>query len=351
MPEKPEHIRYIRQSLDTGISRETLQQIYAICADRKKCCLVGFNDYSKHLVNLLPGVIEAIVDDDPSVNGIFFRGKQVIHSSDTVESKVMVFCKFEYISEYTAKLKFSDDKKIIAVPGAFGKDGTRFADPYRHDQLHRKVFQDWENVPNSMMARDKIMYLVELFKSCSNLNGKVAEFGVWQGGSAVALMRAARYLGVKKKFLLFDLFESLEPKFKEAIMCNDEIKRKLSVEGDFLLIEGDMNEKITEFEKEEFCFVHYDLGYHPRTLRYLLDKTVEGGVVVFDNYGFATASPALYQRFFKDFGQFVMSVPFSEQGVLIKRPMDTRTEKTLKNMVKSDLAQARQEVTSQEKHG
>ncbi|MHA3914757.1 hypothetical protein [Halovulum sp. GXIMD14793] len=162
----------------TGISRETLMEIYQICVNRRKCCLVGFNDYSKHIVNLLPEKIEAIIDDDPAVLGIEFRGTKVVASSGEFESHVMVVCKYDYLSEYTAKLKFRHDDRIIATPKKFGDQPTRFADPYRHDALQRAVFRDWQDVPNSMMSQDKIMFLVELLKSCASLKGNVAEFGV-----------------------------------------------------------------------------------------------------------------------------------------------------------------------------
>ncbi|MHA3914756.1 hypothetical protein [Halovulum sp. GXIMD14793] len=146
-------------------------------------------------------------------------------------------------------------------------------------------------------------------------------------------MRPAKHLGATKDFLLFDLFESLSPQFKEAIMCDDEIKRRLAKEGEFQFVEGDMNKRIAEFGEEKFCFIHYDLGYHPNVLRFLLHKLVDGRVVVFDNYGFATASPALYQTFFKGYDQAVMSVPFSEQGVLIKRPMSAAANERLASEV------------------
>ena len=196
---------------------------------------------------------------------------------------------------------------------------TRFSDPFRHDPYLRHVFAAENDAPASMMNRDKLMYLCELLRSCVGLEGDVAEFGVWQGGSAFFMMRACNYLGTSKRFLLFDMFESLAPSFKEAIMCDDEVRRKLAFYKHFELISGDMNERISEYSDSSFCFVHYDLGFHPQTLSFLLRCTKEGGVIVFDNYGFSTASPALYQAFFAERGETVISVPFSEQGVLIKR--------------------------------
>lgn len=319
MVEKPEHIRYIQQTLEAGISRQTLMDIYKLCAPRAMFCLVGFNDYTKHIINLLPGAIEHIIDDDSEVLGLKYRGKEVVSSDVDIKSLCAVVTKYEYLSHYTSVLKRKKTNIAIQTAGNFEGKSTRFADPYVHTPYLKYIFDTWERAPNTMMAKNKIQFFCELFRSCSQLPGDVAEFGVWQGGSAYALMRGAKFLGVEKKFYLFDLFESLKPTFKEAIMCDDEVKRKLSPYGDFEFISGDMNEEIKKYKKQKFCFVHYDLGYHPETLDYLLKHTVKGGVIVFDNYGFSTASPALYQDFFSERSEEVISVPFSEQGVLIKR--------------------------------
>jgi len=319
MAEKPEHIRYINQVLDAGISRQTLMDIYKICAPRRRYCLIGFNDYAKHIINLLPDSLEAIIDDDPRVHGINYRGKTVVGSDIELECRVAVIVKYEYLSEYTALLKKKYQDMGVFMPGRFGDIVTRFSQPITHDPYLRYVFQTWEDAPNTMMGKDKIMFLAELFRSCVSLPGDVAEFGVWQGGSAYALMRGAQYLNADKEFILFDLFESLDRGFKEAIMCDEEIKRTLSPLARFDFVSGDMNEKIDSYRDRKFCFVHYDLGYHPKVLDFLLDRTVPGGVIVFDNYGFSNASPELYQSFYRERGQQGLSVPFSEQGFMIRR--------------------------------
>ena len=105
MPERPEHIAYINSVLSAGVDRATLMQIYKICAMRKRFCIIGYNDYAKHIINLLPGSIEHIIDDDESVVGITYRGHTVFRSDIDITSTVLVFCKYEYISEYTAKIK------------------------------------------------------------------------------------------------------------------------------------------------------------------------------------------------------------------------------------------------------
>jgi O-methyltransferase len=153
------------------------------------------------------------------------------------------------------------------------------------------------------------LYILEFFsKRTSNLDGSLAELGVWKGGGAKFIADVVRKESVSNKnFFLFDSFEGMK-----KVNCENDRHQV----GDFsdtsfdrvehLLISQNTNVKIiikqgwipstfSGLENELFSFVHVDLDlYDPikNTLDFIYPRLVSGGVIVFDDYGFASCPGA-----------------------------------------------------------
>lgn len=143
--------------------------------------------------------------------------------------------------------------------------------------------------------------LMQLLDHCLVLDGDIAEFGVWKGGSAKLL--GLRSQGSGKTLHLFDTF---------AGMPNTSIKDNFWEKGDWhntSLNEvrihlkdfqthfhvGDIVEETKKAPNLSFCFAHLDCDLYEPTLHtseYLYSRMSKGGIMVYDDYGYMDCAGA-----------------------------------------------------------
>ena len=173
--------------------------------------------------------------------------------------------------------------------------------------------------PVSMMDMNKQLFLAELLRSGLKLRGNVIEIGVYQAGSVWFLAHILKNLGDTRHFYMLDIFEThmMHP---NATMVKDEITGRLAFYPQTTLLEGlcDAPRLLEQIENERFCFVHYDLGFHPVTLPFIWERMQPGAPIVLDNYGHIAADPWAFDDFFAERGAHVIRNPWSEQGVVFK---------------------------------
>lgn len=131
------------------------------------------------------------------------------------------------------------------------------------------------------------------------LPGDAAEIGVWRGGTGKLLAT----LLPKKAVYLFDTFEGLPaitPKFDLAFhqqgMFNDaiydEVCSYLKQLTNVRLIKGVFPSSAQSLSNVKmFSFVHVDVDLYQSAhdcLTYFYERLVDGGVMVFDDYGFGS---------------------------------------------------------------
>jgi hypothetical protein len=125
-----------------------------------------------------------------------------------------------------------------------------------------------------------------------NLDGDIAECGVYKGGSA----RLLATIFPHKKIFLFDSFEGmiendiLEKGHKKGDF-NDtslkEVKSYLSDKPNCAFFSGWIPSSASFLNEERFCFVHLDLDLYQSTkaaIEIFWPKVVDGGVIVFDDW-------------------------------------------------------------------
>lgn len=154
----------------------------------------------------------------------------------------------------------------------------------------------------SAIGRPVLRALGCLVKQLAELQGDIAEVGVYLGGSARVFAQAAPH----KTIHLFDTFEgisdeALTPKkdldrlrgmFSSSATVNvfEEAKANLKDCPNVVFYKGLFPVTTEGLEDKQYCFLHLDCdtyGGHKSGLEYFWPKLVVGGAVVMNDYGHA----------------------------------------------------------------
>jgi len=146
----------------------------------------------------------------------------------------------------------------------------------------------------SLIEQAKLNKLVELLHTTDNLSGAVIEVGVYMGGSALLLAQHTT-----DRLYLFDTFEGM-PNYTEGVdkewkvgsfkdASYEHIKDMFAVFPNVSVHKGIFPTQTGKYvEDETFRFIHLDVDNYQsyqQCLDLLYPKLVEGGIIVFDDYG------------------------------------------------------------------
>lgn len=119
--------------------------------------------------------------------------------------------------------------------------------PLRWESPHMKEL--WPQVGKlSLLDPFRADMLLAQLESALHLEGDIAEFAVYRGGTAVLCGLLLRKLGVKKRIHLFDSFQGLpapDRRFDHRYAA-----------GEMMSQEGNLRQLIRHFDLEECCVVH-----------------------------------------------------------------------------------------------
>ena len=317
---------YINRTLELGVNRNTLRQLSGFIEENRNYILIGYNDYTKHLINCFSDQILAIVDPAEIYHGIYFRGKRVYPElPDTPKVHGFVICKYELIPDFIQAIKAHPNyqRAVPKYPTAFGDTITRDYSLVSQSEMYRSIFsdvaQDELHPYASMMETNGILLLLELLKSTADIDGDVVEIGVWQGGSAYFIAKLLSRLGLKQKALhLLDFFEEHPSNHPKGIMCKDEVSKLFEFYPNHSVISGDIRKTIKTLKGKAFSFIHYDMGYQKPILDVVVDQLSPGGIMLLDNYGHVAANPIQFDQYMKSKGLFCSRIPYSAQCVVFK---------------------------------
>ena len=139
--------------------------------------------------------------------------------------------------------------------------------------------------------------IYSVVKTQTDLEGDIAEVGVFQGGSAKLICEAKK----DKKLYLFDTFTGL-PQVSEndthfghkhwydnefSNTSEESIKKMLNKYDNVYIIKGIFPESGKKIIENKFCFVHLDVDLYKSTidsLRFFFPKMVEGGIILIHDY-------------------------------------------------------------------
>lgn len=157
--------------------------------------------------------------------------------------------------------------------------------------------------PHSVVSIERCWTLWQSLAQAVNCPGAVMEAGVFQGGTA-RLLREVIGERRDRKLYLFDSFEGMQKvdadsdRHSEGDFADTSLDGVRSVVGSDPFIEfrkGWVPAIFSGLEGETFCFAHIDLDLYEGvrdTLAFVYPRLSPGGVIVLDDYGFASCPGA-----------------------------------------------------------
>jgi O-methyltransferase len=173
-------------------------------------------------------------------------------------------------------------------------------------ELHASI------APHTTVSIDRCWTLWQGLSHASNVEGDVLEAGVFQGGTA-KLLDTALNGRPDKALLLFDSFGGMketsdQDRHAPGDFADTSLEHVQSLFGDLSNVSfypGWIPDTFRGLENHRFCFAHVDLDLYQGildTLTFVYPRMSPGGVIVFDDYGFASCPGArkAVDEFFAD---------------------------------------------------
>jgi O-methyltransferase len=144
----------------------------------------------------------------------------------------------------------------------------------------------------TLISPSRFRYIGQSLLEVSELDGDIAELGVYKGGSSAGMA----LLAPKKTLHLFDTFEGMrEPQFDEphskgdfADTTEQSVRSLFDPNFSLKIHRGWFPETITdELRDTRFCFVHIDGDFYETTrdaINFFWPRLVKGGIMVFDDW-------------------------------------------------------------------
>lgn len=161
--------------------------------------------------------------------------------------------------------------------------------------------------PEGDMSLERKFNLNELVKLALLVDGDIAECGTFNGGSAFFLARRIQEAGSARRLCLFDSFEGLSAPgpddgshWHAGQLCGslETVQKRLADLGAASFTEffrGWIPDRFAEVARRDFCFVHIDVDLFQPThdsIAFFYPRMTKGGILLFDDYGYATCPGA-----------------------------------------------------------
>lgn len=226
---------------------------------------------------------------------------------------------------------------MVKSPYVFQSDGiaTGHYSPFMHDPAFQARFRTVANTwPSKDDIRWRLWILTRSAIHCAPLDGSFAEFGVYRGGCTFMVLSECRPRAGRSVFL-FDTFSGipdtnltdqekstgLAGRLADASVA--EVQNRLAAWQDQIrIVQGDVFETLKTTETGPLAFVHLDLNAAAPTelaLEYSWSRLVPGGMLVFDDYGWAGLEEQrkIIDRFFSGKPDGLMALP-TGQAISVK---------------------------------
>ncbi len=173
----------------------------------------------------------------------------------------------------------------------------------------------------------------QFLKQTAGLEGDVAEFGVFQGGSACFLAHLMEHLGLDEKLLfLYDTFAGIPQSSPlDLVEVNDfsgnsveRVRHLLAGFDNVRVMPGDIRQTFADSSEGPYSLVHIDCDQYEVT-GFLCDRLyprmTPGGIMMFQNYSFgATLGERIaVDQFFEDKPEQVL-IGFDGAAFVVRHP-------------------------------
>jgi hypothetical protein len=215
---------------------------------------------------------------------------------------------------------------IKKSPYSFEGDGfaTWHYSPFMEDpefqRRYATVAETWPGSDN----RWRVWILTRIAAHCASLDGSFAEFGVYRGGCTFMVLSESP---PRRSFFLFDTFAGIpstrltEKEASEGfggrladVSVAEVAERLAQWSHQVRFVAGDVFETLPKTETGPLAFAHLDMNASAPTkvaLEYVWSRMVPGGMVVFDDYGWAQYSDQkeLIDKFYADKRDGLIALP------------------------------------------
>ena len=167
--------------------------------------------------------------------------------------------------------------------------------------------------------------------------GDFVECGVWTGFSFGVITKYLDWPSVSKSLYLYDTFEGIPPDYNSENRSNSVYEQQNAEDPDAIyklaqarfvgmpnvqLVRGTVPETLSSVCPEKIALLHIDMNSAASeiaALEVLWERVVPGGLIVFDDYGWAmyAAQKEAEDAFMAALGHTIMELP-TGQGLLIK---------------------------------
>ena len=190
------------------------------------------------------------------------------------------------------------------VPIVHYETDSNFHDLYDEAQQKAQVV-----ATDNALRRLRHYTLMHLLQQANLSEGNVVELGTFHGLSAYQIATQISARDSSTTFSIFDSFEGLseiKEEDKSAHAIDDDSLRKQFAYGEDLVkqnlssfkcirfYKGWIPDRFSEVDDQKFSFVHIDVDlYEPikDSIGFFYPKLIQGGIMVFDDYGFTTQFP------------------------------------------------------------
>lgn len=218
--------------------------------------------------------------------------------------------------------KFNFDRSNIYMLRSNHKDSK--------DADFKSIFETDEYKKNSLLDYSRAYFLYQCVKNLEHVEGSIAECGTYRGGSAYLI---AKTLEKPTNLHLFDSFEGMpdlitsHDTHKKGDLKDtsfDHVRKLMAPFKNIFIHKGLFSANFPQISPEEkFKFVHCDADIYQsvhETNEFFYPKLVKGGMLVYDDYGWASTKGAqkAVLDFFKDKKEYPIYLP-TRQAFIIKQ--------------------------------
>jgi hypothetical protein len=172
---------------------------------------------------------------------------------------------------------------------------------YEHLKFRNEVFDDVvRNALVPSLANGYPNSLTHIFQCLQTaarlgLEGVVAEFGIFKGGTTMMLSQFVEKLGQSWKVIGFDTFGGFPEKrslfdmyaHPDCVFSDEQAVRRYLDSRDVELVKGDVIETVERLNDEDLILAFFDTDNFSSTsaiLDVVLDRVVVGGSLIFDHF-------------------------------------------------------------------
>lgn len=265
--------------------------------DNKSILFWGFNEFCVILIkrmysNNISEKICGIIDSNEELQGSKIEDFTVLTPQSISELKfdTLVVISDSHKENILKTFSTMDNRKPKIIMAGIGH--LNFKDSVYHEVLSSSLVP-----PRAFGYKNMLIHLYQslIYIAKNGLNGDIAEFGVYKGGTTVFLARIAEKLGIKAKIFAFDTFCGF-PERKSVLDMYDDPHDEFSDFDAVVnyckpfnidLVKGDISQTYHRLEGISLVLSFFDTDNYSPTkdaLDLCYKQTVKGGIMAFDHY-------------------------------------------------------------------